>query len=488
MNLPNVKPDDHLCNVLERIARLTKDESQKISPSHKHMYSQYFTEGSVAKQMASMLNIGAGAHIGDHGAGTGVLGACVTSITINRLQHNQKPLTLKAYEIDELLHQGFYQCMDEVKRFATGNGKQPPAICLLGDFTAVADDLCIGKGHELLDAVILNPPYQKLHQSSPLAQLMRQYIVPTPNLYAVFIALSVLMLKPGGQMVAIVPRSFTNGTYFRSFRTWLLQHGAIDWFVRYKRRSNIFRGDNVIQENVTFRFIRAMKQPDRVRVSLCDDPASAPIYESMVPSKDVFPNSTDIIYVPANEDELSALHRIRNYPQSADDIGLSISTGRVEDFRIRDYLHHSMDKMPCAPVIYSQHWLRGSSTLKWQPSTYNGKPACLEITSDTIKKTIPRGNYVLIKRISANDDRTGRCNPCILTEDMDLPGDYWAIDNHLQIIGAKEGVLNKSQVIQLSDFLMGSEVDHFLRLVSGTTQLNCDDLLQLRYPEFANEP
>lgn len=486
MGLQNFKFDDQLCTVLERIAQLTKAESEKISPAHKRQYSQYFTEGTVAKQMATMLNIGAGALIGDHGAGTGVLGACVTSIAIDRLHKTHKPINLKAYEIDELLHPSFYRCMDEVQRFAKVNGKSQPEISLLGDFTSVADDLSVGKGHGQLDAVILNPPYQKLNQSSPLAQLMRQHIVPTPNLYAVFIALSVLMLKPGGQMVAIVPRSFTNGTYFKSFRNWLLSHGAIDWFVRYKRRSNIFRGDNVIQENVTFRFVRAMKQPDRVRVSLCDDPESAPVYESMVPSCDVFPNSTDIIYVPANEDELSALHRIRCYPRSTDDMGLTITTGRIEDFRIREYLHHSIDSKPWVPVIYSQHWVRGNPKLHWQATTSNGKPACLEVTPETIKKTIPRGNYVLIKRISANDDRTGRCNPCVLMEDMDIPGDFWGIDNHLQVIGAKEGVLSKSQVIQLSNFLMTSDVDHYLRLVSGTTQLNKDDLLQLRYPEFVD--
>lgn len=472
-----------LDDVLQRIATLTKKQSQSIDVSRKERFSQYFTEGAVAKQMASMLSVGGGARIGDHGAGTGILGATVLAHAVDTMPLKGKPFTLKAYEIDELLHASFARCMEEVSDFAAGLCKPAPNISLKGDFTELANDLCFGRGHEQLDAVILNPPYKKLNQGTALAQLMRSNLVSTPNLYAAFIVLSVLMLRPGGQMVAIVPRSFTNGTYFRGFRTWLRQQGAIDWFVRYKRRSNVFRGDNVLQENVTFRFVRGVKQCDRVRVSLCDSPESPPVFESMVPTRDVFPEETDIIYVPANAAELNALHKMRQLPYSADELGLSISTGKLEDFRVREYLCHSIPDGKWAPVIYSQHWERGSTQMAWSSSTSNGKPACLKLNSDTIKKTIPRGNYVLVKRISANDDRTGRCNPCVLTEDMDLPGDVWSVDNHLQVISATKGKMSRSLAGELAAYLESQDVDHVLRLVSGTTQLNRADLMQLRFPE-----
>ena len=43
-----------------------------------------------------------------------------------------------------------------------------------------------------------------------------------PNVYALFMAAAVELLKHGGELIAITPRSFCNGLYFREFRRWLL--------------------------------------------------------------------------------------------------------------------------------------------------------------------------------------------------------------------------------------------------------------------------
>lgn len=471
--------------VLSRIANLTKQCSQAIPTDHKVKYSQYFTESSVAKQMAGMLKVANVISIGDHGAGTGILGATVLAHALNDRTGSSLPLSLRAYEIDDFLHETFMECLGEVCEFAKSKALHPPAITLKGDFTELAPSICRGNYTQFLDLIILNPPYQKLNQKSELAQLLKKHLVPTPNLYAVFIALSVMMLRPRGQLVAIVPRSFTNGVYFKPFRKWLMANGSIDWFVRYKRRSNVFRGDNVLQENIVFRFSKAVDQAQRVRVSLCDSPECPPIFESMIPARDVFPEESDTINVPAHPDELNALHRMRAMPYGITDLGLTIATGKLEDFRMREHLHDTQPKDSWAPVIYSQHWERGSIALNWSQVTHNNKPACLDVNSVTKRKLLPRGNYVLVKRISANDDRSGRCNPCVLTVDSAIPGEYWAIDNHLQIIqGSKDKPLTAEDARTLAEYLCTEDVDHVLRLVSGTTQLNCADIGQLRFPEY----
>ena len=78
------------------------------------------------------------------------------------------------------------------------------------------------------DLVIENPPYGKLAASSTHRTAMRAAGVDTPNLYAAFLALSVAALRPGGQVVAITPRSFFNGPYFGGFRSHLLDSIALD--------------------------------------------------------------------------------------------------------------------------------------------------------------------------------------------------------------------------------------------------------------------
>ena len=471
-----------LNEVLSKIGDLTRKCSNDIPENHKVTYSQYFTEINIASQMASMLTVTGGAVIGDHGAGTGILGATVIAKSLHDAGSEMPPLSLNAFEVDDLLHEAFSKCLGEVELFAASLCQPKPQISLQKDFTAIAPQICSGSYKEILDVAIVNPPYQKLNQSTELAKLMKNHLVSTPNLYAVFLVLSIMLLKQKGELVAIVPRSFCSGDYFRPFRKWLKSQGAIDWIVRYKRRSNIFRQDNVLQENVTIRFRKGVEQPKKVRISLCDSPDTAPEFDTMVDSLDVIPKDSDYFFVPADKEELNALHKLRSQPYSAKEWGICISTGKLEDFRLKEFVTPSAPTNNWAPVVYSQHWERGSIKLTWNSHRCK-KPAYLLKNEYTKPKLIPRGNYVLIKRISANDDRQERCHSCVLTNDCDLPGNWWAIDNHIQIIkGTDDHPLTSEEAIALANYLKSSDINKVLKLISGTTQLNKNDLLQLRYP------
>ena len=70
---------------------------------------------------------------------------------------------------------------------------------------------------------ILNPPYKKIGRSaSRRDSTCERWAFETSNLYAGFLARAVALYQPGAQVVAILPRSFMNGLYFKPFRRWLL--------------------------------------------------------------------------------------------------------------------------------------------------------------------------------------------------------------------------------------------------------------------------
>lgn len=477
-----------LQKLLSEISKATVQASQSLDRYRKAQYAQYFTPMAVANQMAAMLDLPAKAVVGDFGAGTGILGATVlgTSIAADNARSSQGQYELHAYEVDELLHKAFRSNLGRVGDMASTLWQPVPNYSLNGDFTLAAPEILGCDFEPFLDAAILNPPYAKLHQSTDLAKLLRAQAAPTPNLYAAFILLAVKMLRPGGQMVAIVPRSFCNGDYFRKFRLWLKAHGAIDWFVRYQRRSNVFRADNVLQENVIFRFRRGVPQPGEVRVSLSDDPEQAPELDTRVPAREVLPEDDDRIYVPASEAELAALVQNRERPCSLEDLGLQITTGKVEDFRYKAHLFpQDAGTADWAPLVYAQHWERGRRKIDWSPAV-GGKPACLHLSEEGLQRRLtPAGHYVVLKRISANDDRTGRCHPAWVTPDC-LPGHWWAFENHVQVIGPAEGKsLSPALAKGLAHFLASEEVDAVLKTISGTTQLNCNDIRRLRFPSVA---
>ena len=58
------------------------------------------------------------------------------------------------------------------------------------------------------------------------------------------------MTTDGGHVIAITPRSFCNGTYFRDFRRYLLSIGGLRRLHLFDARDAAFADDGVLQENV----------------------------------------------------------------------------------------------------------------------------------------------------------------------------------------------------------------------------------------------
>lgn len=97
---------------------------------------------------------------------------------------------------------------------------------------------------------ILNPPYKKINNHSAHRLALRRAGIETVNLYSAFVALAVALATPGGQIVAIVPRSFCNGPYYRPFREFIIQRAAIRHLHLFESRSKAFKDDSVLQENL----------------------------------------------------------------------------------------------------------------------------------------------------------------------------------------------------------------------------------------------
>src|SRR3954453_15665034 len=80
------------------------------------------------------------------------------------------------------------------------------------------------------------------------------------NLYTPFLPLAVQLMREGGELVAIIPRSFCNGMYFRPFRNWLLDRVAITQVHVFESRSKAFGDDDVRPENIIVRLEKRTAQ------------------------------------------------------------------------------------------------------------------------------------------------------------------------------------------------------------------------------------
>src|SRR5260370_35265937 len=77
---------------------------------------------------------------------------------------------------------------------------------------------------------------------------MEDLVHGQPNVYDFFLAAAAQMLRPGGELVAITPRSFCNGLYFRGFRHWFFEKMSLYRIHLFESRTETFR--DVLQESI----------------------------------------------------------------------------------------------------------------------------------------------------------------------------------------------------------------------------------------------
>ena len=93
------------------------------------------------------------------------------------------------------------------------------------------------KSKGLFDIVISNPPYLKIRKEAAESVCMSEIVHGQPNMYFLFMAMAVKMLRTNGEFVFITPRSWTSGTYFKSFRSYFMD--SIDVYKRQEYSSKV---------------------------------------------------------------------------------------------------------------------------------------------------------------------------------------------------------------------------------------------------------
>jgi adenine-specific DNA-methyltransferase len=283
------------------------------------------------------------------------------------------------------------------------------------------------------------------------------------------------MLRPGGQLVAITPRSFFNGPYFGPFRKHLLSRLALDRVHVFESRSTVFADAGVLQENVIFAgTVDGSRDAVELSVSLNhqDDLArrTVPYCEVVQPAD---PHAFIRLTTAAADTEAAEL--MLALPCSLADIDVQVSTGRVVDFRSRDALLQS-PMTGSVPLIYPGN-LRDSS-VEWPRSIRKPQWFSPHAPRDE-SLLVPEGWYAVVKRFSAKEERrrivAGVWSP------LDHPGPV-AFENHLNVFHSRGQGLDETLARGIAVWLNSSLVDRFFRTFSGHTQVNATDLRTLRFP------
>lgn len=474
---------DHL-----ELERLALSSRIAVDPERRAGLGQFLTPAKVARFMAGMMRVSAQPpelRLLDAGSGSGMLTAAVVEAFCTRPK-SMRPRALNAtvWEIDERLGSDLARTLGHCRgvceaagiRF-TGTLRQENFVLSAARLVNDDGELFRAEDGSRFHAAILNPPYRKLRSESAERSALRSAGIETSNLYSAFVWLALELLEDGGELVAITPRSFTNGAYFRPFRQALTTELAFRRVHVYGARDAAFASDDVLQENVIFYGIRRGRS-GTVNVTASDSPADAGLVERTIDQTElVLPDDPAcVLHIVPDEIDAQISEQMRALPHTLGGHGVGVSTGRVVGFRARDRLRAQAGPGD-APLIMSQHFEQGF--VAW-PKPGSSKPNALETSGPNDDLLLPAGWYVLVRRFSTKEEK--RRVVAALYDPRRVDARAVAFDNKLNVLHGGNVGLSEDLAKGLAVFLNSTAVDTYFRQFSGHTQVNAGDLRSLRFP------
>jgi hypothetical protein len=431
------------------------------------------TPSTVARFMASLFPTGKlqTCRLLDAGAGLGELTCAFLDRWISADGLRFRNVEIDAYEIDATLRAHLETRLESYAE------KLPISYRISGgDFIWEAACQSL-QGPRRFTHAILNPPYKKINSSSQHRAILRQAGIETVNLYSAFVALALALMKSGGQLVAIIPRSFCNGPYYRPFRQFLLRHAALRHLHLFTSRTKTFKDDDVLQENVIIRLERGGVQ-GHVTVSNSTDDSFGDLATHEQPfHRIVFPDDQErFIHVPTSFGH-GAIELSKGIRHSLSDIEIGVSTGPVVDFRLQDHILLTPAK-GAVPLLYPGHF-NGQNT-QW-PKDGMKRGNAIRLNEETRKWLYPNGFYTVVRRFSSKEERR-RIVASVVTPTSFPDVTMLGFENHLNVFHENKHGLPGELAYGLAAFLNTTAVDEHFRRFNGHTQVNATDLRLMKYP------
>lgn len=453
-------------DLVERTEARRAAATARLDPAGQKRLGQFFTPAPAAGLIASLVDLGGMSgtvRVLDPGAGAGSLTAAVVA----RIRTERPDLTVHvvAVETDPVLLPVLAETLADCDQ-------EPGVSTELVDADFVTASTGLDPDPRLLgpfDLVVMNPPYGKLSSGSPHRRAVAATVVDVPNLYAAFWALGVAAARTQGQVAAIVPRSWANGTYFTAFRHWLLDVLRLDVLHVFESRSAVFADTGVLQENVIV--TGTVGGPRRAAVTLSASVGHTDdVVTALVPTRSVVQPADPHRFVRFTDGAASVPPAARF---SLDDLGLKVSTGKVIDFRNRELL--ATEKEPgTVPLVWPGH-VRGGLVV--HPREIR-KPQWLRVDDVAAARLLlPPGAYVVVRRFSAKEERRR-----VVAAVWDRPEVSPGLENHLNYLHAHGRPLPPGLAHGLSAWLNSTALDALFRTFSGHTQVNAGDLRTLPFP------
>lgn len=465
--------------MLKNIIEKTSQYIENMPKKERKKYGQFFTSVETAQFMASMFVIPEKQEIIsvlDAGAGSGIL-SCAMIEMLEKIDEI-KEIELTCYETDE----NVLPLLKGNLSFVQTQSCKKISINIVTDNYITSQYLDFNHmlggnwNPKKYDLVIGNPPYMKIPKDAPEATAMSSICYGAPNMYFIFASMGLFNLKDDGEMVYIIPRSWTSGAYFKRFREYFLSEGKLLQIHLFGSRNKVFDKEDVLQETIIVKVKKTSVKPNVVTITSTNSNKDFADCKSLIVPYDLVVSGDELyVYLVTNEEEVEVLGRLQKWNKTLPELGLRMKTGLTVDFRNRDVLRDEEEE-GAIPLFYSQHIKQGEVHFPIQKEKEY-------IVTDQKGLMQENKNYLFVKRFTAKEEsRRLQCGVYLAKR---FP-QYQKIStqNKINFIDGLLTEMSECLVYGLYVLFNSTIYDEYYRILNGSTQVNSTEINSMPVPEL----
>lgn len=462
--------------LVNKIESKTEAYIEKTSKEIRKKIGQFFTSKETAIYMASLANSkreDSEISVLDPGCGSLILGSAVIQ---NILSHSKSinKIKLTVYENDKEILELLKSNIREIKEYCKAQGVGISINLIEKNFLLSNKKIWNHPSNEY-DIIICNPPYKKINKDEQESLMMSNIVYGQPNLYYLFMALSVNMLKDNGDFIFIVPRSWVSGLYFTKFRQFLFDRLDTRTIHLFQSRDEVFDKEKVLQETMIYHAVK--KSPDlNTIINICSSEKNGcfnQIEKLSIRNESCIQDFNGrFLFMPTNLDEVDLLNHLNQFHNTLEELGYKLKTGPIVDFRKKEFLSNDENDFP---LIWSSNIKK--ARIHFPENGQNPQ----FIKEGKGIRLLPNKDYLILRRFTSKEENR-RLQPALyLRKDLKMYKKV-SFENHLNYLIKVDGEMSKEELYGLFVIFNSSYWDSYYRILNGSTQVNANEINSMPIP------
>lgn len=471
--------------IYEYFKNTTENYLQKKNKDYRKQKSQFFTPIFIAQFMVNNLIISPSTtelKILEPSAGTGILILVLIEKILKDFKQIKK-IYIRAVELDIEL----YEVLNNNLIFLKENLKNQIEINLdilntnfILEYGKIWNDNRSfnfeNKNIEKFDLIISNPPYQKINKNSVENSYFKDLIKGQPNLYHLFIALSLKLLKDKGNFIVISPKNYLGGKYTESLRNFIFSNYSLINLCLFNERNKIF-GTEVLQEVCISHFIKSQNE----KIKIIYDIDEKNLFD--VKFEEIFLKNSYSLLFPKTKRELYYKNKFISNFLTLKEQNLEFKIGQVVQFRVNEEDKVStIFNIDQVPLLIPQHIERNKINYREINDSKKNKNISLVLNQHTKNKLVKNENYVILRKNVDNKSKEF-IQAAVYKKEM-FNSEYIGIDNNLAYIKSINGELSIKTAQNICRFLNSKLFEKYYKMLNNSHTINSYELEAMLFPIF----